>query len=256
MHREPDTAPIDRLIEILGGSPFAGFPFRDIPSDLQGWVTPQSILFDAISRASPGLVAEIGTWRGSSAIAMAQHMTALELPGRIVCVDTWLSGVKHMLNNAENGNWLRLRHSLPRVYDQFLANVMHAGVADRIVPVPQTSTIAARLFKQLGLQPDLIYLDANHDALDVSIDLALYWDLLADGGILIGDDYTFYWPGVVTAAQRFARQYGRAIYSHRGQFVFFKGDAVLVDICQPAASICWDPVHQRDVPIPAELIAT
>lgn len=29
------------------------------------------------------------------------------------------------------------------------------------------------------------------------LDLSYYWDLLAPGGILLGDDYMWYWPGVI-----------------------------------------------------------
>lgn len=247
---------IDRLLAVLGGDPFADFPFRDHTSDLQGWVDEGSILFDAIEKLQPEVIVEVGTWKGSSAIAMAKRMKMPNLPGRVVCVDTWLGGIEHMLENASQANWLQSRHGYPRIYAQFLANVMHAGVEDLIVPVPQTPHIAARLLNHLGVKPNLVYLDASHDALDVSIDLALYWDMLQDGGILVGDDYTFYWPGVVTAAQRFARQYGRPIFSRFGQFVFFKGDNALAQICRPAETTCWDPVNRWDVPIPPEIQVT
>jgi predicted O-methyltransferase YrrM len=250
MADDPSLPPIDRLIAVLGGDPFPDFPYQDIASDLQGWLDPRSILFAAVERRRPALIAEVGTWKGTSAIAMAQAMDRLDLAGRIVCVDTWLGGVEHMLGNAENGNWLRLSHGWPHLYDQFLANVMHAGVAARIVPVPQTSHIAARLLGHLGVRPELIYLDASHDFMDVSIDLQLYWDVLAPGGILVGDDYTVYWPGVIAAAQRFARQHDLPMVACRGQFVFAKGANPLADLCTAADLVCWDPLAERDVAIP------
>ncbi|MSP87769.1 MAG: hypothetical protein EXQ92_02990 [Alphaproteobacteria bacterium] len=75
---------IDRLLAVLGGDPFADFPFRDHTSDLQGWVDEGSILFDAIEKLQPEVIVEVGTWKGSSAIAMAKRMKMLNLPGRVV----------------------------------------------------------------------------------------------------------------------------------------------------------------------------
>ena len=39
---------------------------------------------------------------------------------------------------------------------------------------------------------DLILIDAGHKAKEVLVDLALSWELLRDGGMLIVDDYTWY----------------------------------------------------------------
>jgi predicted O-methyltransferase YrrM len=242
--------PIERLIAVLGGDPFADFPLKDHEFALQGWFDERSVLFTAIERLRPILVAEVGTWKGASAIAMARCMDKLDLPGRIVCVDTWLGGVEHMLGNVENGNWLRRRWGWPHLYETFLANVLHGGVARRIVPVPQTSHIAARLLGHLGIRPNLIYLDASHDFMDVAIDLQLYWDLLAPGGVLVGDDYTIHWPGVIAAAKRHARDQRLSMLAYRGQYVFAKGDNPLADLCTPADQTCWDPIAERDVPIP------
>lgn len=243
-------SPIDRLLSVVGGDPFAGFPIQDHAPDLQGWLDEKSILFDAIERLRPVLIAEVGTWKGASAIAMAKHMDKLGLPGRIVCIDTWLGGVEHMLGNAENGNWLKLRWGWPHLYETFLANVMQAGVAHRIVPVPQTSHIAARLLAHLGIRPSVIYLDASHDFMDVAIDLQLYWDLLMPGGVIVGDDYTVHWPGVIAAAKRFARDHACPLVARRGQFVFAKGANPLADLCTPADLTCWDPAAECEVPIP------
>ncbi|MSP87766.1 MAG: class I SAM-dependent methyltransferase [Alphaproteobacteria bacterium] len=250
MIEQAKPSPVDSLISVLGGNPFTTFPYRERQSDLQGWMDARSILFTAIERLRPELIVEVGTWKGASTVAMAQHMDKLSVPGRIVCVDTWLGGVEHMLGNEENGNWLNLRWGWPHLYEQFLANVMYAGVAARIVPVPQTSHIAARLLGHLGLRPSLIYLDASHDFMDVAIDLQLHWVLLAPGGILVGDDYTIHWPGVIAAAKRHGRDQRLPMLACRGQYVFAKGDNPLADLCTPANLTCWDPLAERDVPIP------
>lgn len=249
------TTALARLIDILGGDPFTGFPYQSYQADRQGWVDPRSILMTVVRRMHPTLVAEIGSWKGDSAIAVARELDALAAPGSVLCVDTWLGGVEHILGDGDNGNWLRREHGFPQIYRQFLANVMHAGMQGRIIPVPQTSTIAARLLAHLGVRPQVIFLDASHDFIDLSIDLSLYWPLLAEGGVIVGDGYTKFWPGVIAAARRFARQQNLPLVAHRGQFVFAKGANPVAELCAPAEQTCWDPETEVEVPIPAEAVA-
>jgi predicted O-methyltransferase YrrM len=40
-----------------------------------------------------------------------------------------------------------------------------------------------------GERYDLVFVDASHLALDVLVDAALSWQVLADGGFLVFDDY-------------------------------------------------------------------
>ena len=61
----------------------------------------------------------------------------------------------------------------PSLYYQFLANVVHLGHQDKVVPFPNTTANASRFFKAMGgPQPDLVYIDAGHYFEDVVADLA------------------------------------------------------------------------------------
>ena len=40
------------------------------------------------------------------------------------------------------------------------------------------------------------------------LDLSFYWDLLAPGGLLVGDDYMWYWPGVIHDVDLFMKHRG------------------------------------------------
>jgi hypothetical protein len=75
------------------------------------------------------------------------------------------------------------------LYEQFLSNVVRAGAQDRIVPLPQTTTIAGRLLGRIGVQAGLIDIDASNEYEDVLRDARIYWEILAPGGFLVGDDY-------------------------------------------------------------------
>ena len=66
--------------------------------------------------------------------------------------------------------------------------------------------------------PDLVYIDAAHEEDPAFRDYALYWDLLAPDGVLLGDDYLA-WEGVTRAADRFAGQVGRPIAGKWSKFV-------------------------------------
>ena len=99
------------------------------------------------------------------------------------------------------------RNGRPDLYETFLSNVVHAGVQDIVVPLPQTSITAAAILKGLGISPNLVHIDAAHEYVDVLRDSEAYWDILSPGGYLIGDDYSTYWSGVVRAAGEFSARY-------------------------------------------------
>jgi hypothetical protein len=150
---------------------------------------------------------------------MADICAAKRLSASILCVDTWLGGAEFWegKNDPTRYQQLNLRFGYPSVYYQFIANVMHRGHANRILPLPQTSLIAGRVLAKKGLRFPLIYIDGSHEEEDVYADIATYWKLLAKGGAIFGDDYDHYWPGVVTAVHRFASEINVAV-ERRGNF--------------------------------------
>ena len=91
------------------------------------------------------------------------------------------------------------------LYSKFLSNVIHAEVADYVVPIPIDSLNAAEILKTLRVKPQLIHLDGGHDYESVMADLRVWWPILAPGGIFIGDDYFAdgMWPTVRKAFDDF-----------------------------------------------------
>ena len=89
---------------------------------------------------------------------------------------------------------LMLKNGYPQFFYQFLFNVKASGVSDIITPVPNTSSIAAALFKVRRIRPQLIYLDGSHEEKDVYQVLENYVPLLDAGGVIFGDDWNTY-PG-------------------------------------------------------------
>ena len=55
---------------------------------------------------------------------------------------------------------------------------------------------------------DFVYIDGNHEYEFVKDDIANYYPLVREGGILAGHDYTPGNPGVIQAVNEFAHQHG------------------------------------------------
>lgn len=202
----------------------------DISLDLQGWC-PDSfqVVFDeALKRVTPKknrsnneqdglLIFEIGTWKGLSTTIMADRLQSKGIRGRIVAIDTWLGGVDH-LTYASSYVGERNR-GMPRIYEQFLANVQHKHLEEYIYPFPMASMQASLYFRSVRATADIIYIDADHEFESVISDIRMFWPLLKPGGVMIFDDYQDGWPGVVKAIQQFAAETGNEV-NHLGCTAF------------------------------------
>jgi hypothetical protein len=192
---------------IHADDPYAGFVYAAIPFDDQGWGSRSQAFAKLVTRIRPRLIVEVGTWKGGSAIEMACQLDQLDLTdSQILCIDTWLGALEMWGDHTDADRYgsLALKHGYPQLYYQFLANVCHKGMQQRIIPLPMPSITAAQWLSLRGVRAELIYLDGSHEEEDVYADLTDYWDLLAGGGVIFGDDYA--WTGVKMAVQRFAAE--------------------------------------------------
>jgi hypothetical protein len=196
----------------LGVNPYMGFPREQWTVEhWSGWDSHHSWFHESIDRLQPKIIVEVGSFRGGSAIWMAEHLRGLELDSAIVCVDTWLAE-KVLWTSAEWRPSLNHRFGRPEFYNTFMANVLDAGLQDYIVPLPMDSTAGANYLKHLNIQSQLIYIDGAHDAAQAYLDLCRYWDeVLLPGGILLVDDVRDDNPdvnGVNNALERFSSERG------------------------------------------------
>jgi len=224
-----DTAAISE--RFFAQSPYAGFDPTPWPLDLQGWNSEHPLLGAAVRRIRPRLMVEVGTWKGASAIHLAEQAKRAGIATTLICVDTWLGSAGVYIRRDDTFDALRPRNGYPRLYYQFLANVLHSGHDDVIVPLPQTSDNAAQILRAFGLKPQLVHLDASHDYLSVRNDLLNYFDLLTGDGVLVGDDYApAIWPGVVQAVDEFARERGLQPLIDGEKFVLARGEGAVLGI--------------------------
>jgi len=193
--------------------PYEGFDYTQYPFDVTafwdyfGGRTPtnnpddNSPVFERlISEIKPQLILEVGTYKGKSAIHMANLTKKYQIPAKVICIDTFLGSAEHYFCNED----LKRLNGYPTLYYQFLANVMHTNNQDVIVPIPIDSLSEYRILKENGTTADMIFIDAGHFYESVALDIKLYWELLKPGGVMLGDDYCEKtWPDVLRAVHEF-----------------------------------------------------
>jgi hypothetical protein len=206
-------------------NPYEGFDFGSYSFDPSGWGTESPVFRELILQVKPTLIVEVGTWKGGSALHMAAVTEDLKQETQILCIDTWLGALEFWTNQNDLARFLSLalRNGYPTVYYQFLANVCHKGFQNRIVPFPQTSSIASLWLRYYGIAPELVYIDASHEEEDVYSDLCDYWPLVSAYGVLFGDDYS--WDGVRLAVDRFAREEALDVEFTADKWLFRKRSA-------------------------------
>jgi hypothetical protein len=196
---------IELMRRIHGVNVYAGFT-PTLAEDRQGWNSQHPAFEEIIRTIRPDIVIDVGVWKGASTILLADLLRQHGVSGAVIAVDTFLGNVEHWDRSSGFAGLMPFRFGRPLLYDQFLSNVVRAGAHDRIVPLPQTTPLSSLLLSKIGVQAGLIHIDASHDYEDVLNDARLYWDILAPGGFLIGDDYNEDWPDVMEAADAFAAE--------------------------------------------------
>jgi len=193
---------------------------------LRGWGSTHPVFERVLASVEARDILEVGSWKGASAL----HMAALQrnmgrADSEIVCVDTCLGSLEFWTDRSDGERYrsLNLRYGYPTVYYTFLSNVLAAHEQEVITPFPITSAIAARFFAQRGLSFDVIYIDGSHDEADVAADLASYWPLVRFGGVMFGDDYDNFWPGVKRSVNSFVSRSGIDVETFLGKWIIRKG---------------------------------
>jgi len=194
--------------------PYRQFAGQPNPAGLQGWYSDHPIFERLITELRPRRIAEVGTLFGASAVHMARIVQRLDLDAEITCVDTFL-GSRESFFEIKMFRDDMLSRGHYSYFEEFLGNVKSADCQHTITPFPMTSTNAARIFQQRGLQFDLVYIDASHEYQDVLGDLRIWWPLVAPGGVLFGDDFEEPWFEIIRAGLEFADEIGQKIQIHR-----------------------------------------
>jgi predicted O-methyltransferase YrrM len=138
---------------------------------------PPELEYLASAASKHRRILEIGSWKGRSAIAMAENTSGL-----VYCVDTW------------SGHLEASEHFSAECFMDFLKNTKSFN---NIIPIPLESSHVAAIMKPFGMHLDMIFIDGRHDYEGVVADISNWSPLLVEGGILCGHDYGHSdWPDV------------------------------------------------------------
>lgn len=197
-------------------NPYEGLELMEV--NAQGWASTSPVFEEIIQEIKPKLIVEVGTWKGASAIHMAQTMLKYYDDFEILCIDTFLGSVEHWVDQ-QGSLFGGIKNGRPMVYEQFLSNVVHFQLTDYITPLPIDSINGSEILAKLGVQPDLIYIDAAHDYVSVRNDLTNYATCLRPGGYLLGDDW-FHEPIKRAAWDTFGKE--NVIEKARDKFLWIR----------------------------------
>lgn len=165
------------------------------------------------ARGRPLIIAEVGSFTGSSALALVNYAKTL------YCIDTWAGA-----HNPDDSVDDIYRDHAPRaVLDAFMTNTRH--VVERIGIMPETSLSAAK--NLVNTRFDLVFLDGDHRYEAVKADIQAWLPLVRPGGVLCGHDYDTrpnpQFPGVVRAVRE-------AFQNERGAGGMVRGFRVLGNV--------------------------
>lgn len=171
------------------------FPWPDTKptgsEEIHGWHFPevQEALLPALEGAK--IILELGSYHGVSTRWFCDNSDAT-----VIAVDHW-KGSPHQHRDET------LKGDLPLLYETFCEASW--DYRDRIIPVRMQTLDAIDLIHTLGIEPDLVYLDASHEETETFWEAYLILDRFPNSK-LYGDDYD--WPSVRRALQSIQDEVG------------------------------------------------
>ncbi len=168
-------------------------PGVPIPTENLGWFKePQQELMRRELNTETKLVVELGAWLGLSTRFIADQAPQ----ARVITIDHWRGSSEHRKDPT-------CAAMLPTLFETFTA--LNWEYRDRILPLKMTGHQGLQTIARYGLQPDIIFIDADHSYDSVRADLDISHRLFPQAR-LIGDDYDS--PDVQRAVDEFAAAHG------------------------------------------------
>lgn len=141
-------------------------------------------------------ILEIGTAKGFSSICMAKALSDLNINGKIITFDI-INHLNKMYWNTMGDEQKRSRQILLQDYDKL--------ISDYIVFLNGTSRFLLKTFFMGRI--DIAFLDGSHEYKDVLNEFLEVNKHLSPKGVIVFDDYTYKFPGVIEVVEKIEREY-------------------------------------------------
>lgn len=159
---------------------------------IPGWMSPAELRQLAEWAQSHSRIVELGSFRGRSTRALADHTS-----GVVYAIDSWCTLPDLEITEDESA----------QVWGHFQSHLTDHLVSGRVIALRtmhddySTWPVEWLRAEDDSLRPDMIFIDGSHDYASVRRDIIACRERLAPGGLLCGHDYTWEWPGVYQAVQ-------------------------------------------------------
>lgn len=171
----------------------------NLPTDDHGWLSEENkIILKKLLTDDKKIVVEIGSWLGLS----ARYILDINPEINLISIDHWSEDIKDHTNGGTTDPFADSSiNKINILWNTFLVNCWN--YRDRLFPVRGYSSYGIKKVGELGIVPDLVYIDASHSYDDVIQDISLcryYWP----DSQIVGDDY--FWSDVKMAVHDYAKK--------------------------------------------------
>jgi hypothetical protein len=164
-----------------------------------------------IKKYNPTNIAEVGVWNAKLSLLALNEcnnitqyylIDPLQEDTNNFIYDSTNPDFPSIMNNnryiCNMGGETKNQQGLDQMYDNILSQISHFPSANFI---REESIVAANKFLDKSL--DMVFIDAIHLYENVKEDIKTWLPKVKSGGIISGDDYTDYFPGVKQAVQEY-----------------------------------------------------
>ena len=135
-------------------------------------------------------ILEMGTYRGATACNIAMNLSS----GTLYTCDCGFDAFEKYLKEEQVEHGDKIKYAKYEIGEIYIKYLPHSKSIKQLVGNTRDKKFGEEL---IHLAPfDLIYIDASHTKEGVKNDTELAFNLLADDGLVIWDDYNGWWGGV------------------------------------------------------------
>lgn len=164
-----------------------------ISLSIPGMITPRSgqILYSLCAiQEAVGDVVEIGSWQGRSTSFLARAVSDSD-NGRFFAIDHFKGNV------GKESSYVVGRQDLGDLKQNFMSNMKALNLDFSISLLEMTTTEAAREFRPGQIR--FLFIDGDHTYEGVSRDIELFLPLLCPSAVMVFDDFSTAFPGLLKA---------------------------------------------------------